>query len=532
VALAAFFVCSFSSGSLRAQSPEGALNDTSAPSIPETVLGSTEGVSQNATVADATSAPPPPPAGFAALAFGGSSNAPDEITPEITALTLGVTNGPGSASAWQKCFLFVTNQLEYEHYYGCKKGALLTYIERKGNDADLASLLVAMLRSAGYSSARYGYGVVAYQTAGNPDGIHIQDWFGVPVAALSDFSFQRGFPNFWSDNASVRALNRVWVEVDVAGTTYRLDPAMKKRVRIAPSIDAAALSGYSRAALKSAAGGTIASTSIDGLDYNALSTYMTARASALATALDQNYHGIEAQNLLGGWRQEPFLLAGGSQLLFPGSVLNAQPGETPPIPAAQTFTALPAWLLTELKVEIKNSTTGAALITPYTLPTANLQGRRLSLAFTNTTSTGQAQLWLDDTLLAQESSAASGTTVTVKYTINHPHSNAISTTLHNQYSEKPYVRGSRHALTYSFNPTAELLWARQNQLDAYRRSGLSDTSREVVTETLNVIGLTWMHQTELFRRVLGGKSNCDPTMHHRMGRVSQENGYYIGVLCI
>ena len=165
------------------------------------------------------------------------------------------------------------------------------------------------------------------------------------MAALSDSTFQRGFPNFWSDNGSVRALNRVWVEVSVGGNWVRLDPAVKKRIRIAPAIDAATISGYSRAALESAAGGTVTSTSIDGLDYNALSTYLTARTSALLSYLDANNHGTDALSLLGGWRQEPFLNGSGSQLLFPGTVLTAQPGATPPIPSAQSFTVLPDSLL-------------------------------------------------------------------------------------------------------------------------------------------------------------------------------------------
>jgi len=155
-----------------AQSSQGWLRDSVAEAPIPQVVGMSGSV-QTLTVGNAPSVPPPGQ-GAAASAFGGTSSAPDEITPEIAALTLGVINGRGSLSAWQKCFLFVTNQIEYEHYYGCKKGALLTYLERKGNDADLATLLVAMLRSAGYT-ARYGYGMVAIRAANDPDGVHIQN---------------------------------------------------------------------------------------------------------------------------------------------------------------------------------------------------------------------------------------------------------------------------------------------------------------------------------------------------------------------
>src|SRR3989338_3193990 len=49
---------------------------------------------------------------------------------------------------------FVRNNIVYEPYYGSKKGADATLIERSGNDADQAALLIALLR------------------AGDPDGNH------------------------------------------------------------------------------------------------------------------------------------------------------------------------------------------------------------------------------------------------------------------------------------------------------------------------------------------------------------------------
>lgn len=530
LALVAVFVCGTSLPSLHAQSPEGWLH-----SIPvgesETLVGSVAGTDQTLTVGEGSAPPPPPPQQAFAAFLGGSSAAPDEITPEISALTRSVINGQGGGTAMGKCFLFVTNQLEYEHYYGCKKGAVLTYLERKGNDADLATLLAAMLRSAGYT-VRYGYGVVRFRTAGHPDGIHMQDWLGATITNLGNYSFDRGFPSFYTDGGDFRYIHRVWVEVQNGASWTRLDPALKKRVRIAPAADVATwlTSNYSRTTLKSQAGGTVGSgtpsTSIDGISYSGLGAYLTGRASALLGYLDQNHHGTDAASLLGGWRQEPFLLAGGGQYFFAGTVMDAYP---PNWDAPQNFTALPASLLTNLTLEVRTVPAGT-LVASATMPMANLQGRRLSLAFTTQDSSGKAQLWLDDTILAEETTSAVGTAVALKIDINQPHNVGANTTLHDQVSNKSsYLRGARYALTYSFNPTAELLKGRQDQLDSYRRSGLPDSSREIVTETLNVIGLTWLHQTELIERAIGGKTNCDPLYHHRMGRVSQESGYYIDV---
>ena len=56
-------------------------------------------------------------------------------------------------------FNFVHDRFDAEPYYGAKKGSVGAWEERAGNDADLSSLLVAMLRAAGIP-ARFEYGTV------------------------------------------------------------------------------------------------------------------------------------------------------------------------------------------------------------------------------------------------------------------------------------------------------------------------------------------------------------------------------------
>ena len=67
------------------------------------------------------------------------------------------------------------------------------------------------------------------------------------------------------------------------------------------------------------------------------------------------------------------------------------------------------------------------------------------------------------------------------------------------------------------------------KMTAYRRSGVSDTSREVVTETLNVMGMTWMRDTTLNDNLLAQIANVLSIRHHRFGVMAQEEGYYIDV---
>ena len=68
-------------------------------------------------------------------------------------------------------------------------------------------------------------------------------------------------------------------------------------------------------------------------------------------------------------------------------------------------------------------------------------------------------------------------------------------------------------------------------MDNYRLQGLPDTSRQVVSETLNVMALNWMLQTASAEQLLAGQLGILPEYSARFGRMAQEagHGYYIDV---
>jgi RHS repeat-associated protein len=142
-----------------------------------------------------------------------------------------------------------------------------------------------------------------------------------------------------------------------------------------------------------------------------------------------------------------------------------------------------------------------------------------------------AQLWLDDTLVAQETAPVSGANLDKMFlTIDHPYS-GDSGTFSDQAVEYPMKRGAFYTIIYDFGGSRDgrLLEKRQKEMMAYRRSGVSDTSREVLTETLNVIGMTWMRDTTLNDNLLAQIANVLSIRHHRFGVMAQEEGYYIDV---
>ena len=132
-------------------------------------------------------------------------------------------------------------------------GAVLTLLEKSGNDFDQSALLVALLRAAGYTNSQWSNGGVGYQFGWmllpyeNPDGSHrdIHHWFGLSLTN-TDWNYtssylsvllsrgQRFFPTQRKvDNSNTYSFQRVWVTLTMGGTNYYLDPAFKVSERVA-----------------------------------------------------------------------------------------------------------------------------------------------------------------------------------------------------------------------------------------------------------------------------------------------------------
>src|SRR4029077_4828369 len=85
-----------------------------------------------------------------------------------------------------------------------------------------------------------------------------------------------------------------------------------------------------------------------------------------------------------------------------------------------------------------------------------------------------------------------------------------------------YYANASYAILYAFEPDWGWMQERQNKLDAYRQQGLADSSRQVVTETLNIMGLNWQMQVEYMSRTIAAQVGVLPMFYQRMGRMAQE----------
>lgn len=117
-----------------------------------------------------------------------------------------------------KIYEYMKDNFEFEPYLGSRKGSHVTLIHRSGNDYDIASLLIALLRVSDIP-ARYATGIVEMP----PD--RAENWLGIEdgIKAVS-ILYHVGMEAIGvSDGDQIVAIQcrRVWVEAYIPYTNYR-----------------------------------------------------------------------------------------------------------------------------------------------------------------------------------------------------------------------------------------------------------------------------------------------------------------------
>jgi YD repeat-containing protein len=457
-----------------------------------------------------------------------SSPIAETNTPQIQALARGLQNDP------VKIFNYVHDHIQYEHYFGSRKGAQLTLLEKCGNDFDQAALLTALLHSAGYTNTGYIFGwIVANYTAPNGNGIDLPHWFrltlpntnwlGSTKPYLDAFFAARGYPeegNFSGDTNDY-LFQHVWVTLTNSGT-YWLDPSFKVS-QFTNGINLISATGVSSNNLMSASvsGGTDTGNYVTNLNEANIRGTLTSYTTNFLNYLQNNAPNASVEQILGGWQIVPSTNTTLSQIhqSFPFQTYRWDP------PLYWIYE--PTNLMTSLKITFAG--------TNYQWFMPQLQGQRISLTFSNN---GVAQLWQEDTPLVQHSTSGSGTT-NVAFSINQPFgywndtSNVlVDTGIDDESLTNVCQRtNSTYNICYAFEPDSTWLQQRQTQLDTYRQQGLPDNSRQVLSETLNIMGLNWSWETAATEKLLAGQLGILPLYHYRVGVMAEENGngYYISI---
>lgn len=479
-------------------------------------------------------------------------NEADEITPAISELARGLRYDP------LKIYAYVANHIEFEPYYGCKKGAHLTLLEGSGNDFDQAALLVALLRASGLTPS-YMYGACDFSYE------ELVSWVGLsssPYSHLSDPQFiakfggqatannrkwyagQEFFINsgyyivdpYFADGTVYFSIPHVWVQVGAGGATRTMAPAFKPHEDIA-GINLVTAMQYNRQDILGAAAGAVTSSpdSVNNLSYTGISGQLTTYTQNLTTWLKNNQHKL-AVDLVTGTRR---VIQGNYQTY--ADLDTIYPWSDCPWLATTTWSAIPTTQMSKLRIRCGsynyNATNPAFTTTLFdqTVTMPSLKGRKLSLAWTDNT----ASIRLDETLLGS-TFTVTGSAVDIQLKASHNHfrkklQNGVYVDSefgrNDQQETKPYLKGNNYAyaFVYSFANPEKHSRARQEILDAYRRDGLAENDWRVRTEVLNIMGLQWYDQTWKQECVTAPLFNMLPLMFHRFGRVAQEQSYYIDV---
>jgi RHS repeat-associated protein len=494
--------------------------------------------------------------GGAAQAISSVGNDADTITPEIQALAENLSKDILAIHR------YVTHNIQFEAYYGSKRGANLTLLEKRGNAHDQCSLLVALLRAAGHE-ANYiiGPSVFHYSTLEDMLGFssfplpeqsdaQILALFGGSLPAgftylqarqllnTSNFLAPRGYPIVSYVDGDNMVFDHVWAEVIVGEDSYFLNPSIKASFAAQP-IDALAESGYNAAAFLTSAGGTagsgaIGDASVHTINEASIDSQLTALTSNFSNWMRDNRPNISAADLLGKRsilpREIPNL-----QSLFPFTAVNTQWA------TVLRYAEMPETEMSrfELRMGDYNYSTKAYSSEYHTetILMPSLSGQKLSLTFSGDNATFK----LDETPLHVQAIPSNRDRLDMDITATHNHFNWVwngsayvktNVGRNNGFSNtQKYLVEDDYAyvIPYAFKPSGELLRKRQAVLDEYLRDGLTDSSEVVRTEVLNVMGLTWMYQTSLADDVIVAHEDIDLAFLHRIGRVAQEDSYYIDV---
>jgi len=199
---------------------------------------------------------------------------------------------------WQLCYMFVRDNIRFTPYKGIVKGPERTLIDREGNDADQAFLLLALLRVSGLSATVTFDKNFYVPLAGGENGYDAAGWFGVaPTGTVDDVSLalwnvidpsgvEAGVVNGSSLSDSYLLIDHYWVTYYYWGWyPVYLDPSFKPCRKTPASASILDDMDYGRSNLLATAGGTVSNGwYVQGISAAGLSNELGRMAGRLAGA--------------------------------------------------------------------------------------------------------------------------------------------------------------------------------------------------------------------------------------------------------
>ncbi|MEM7343636.1 MAG: RHS repeat-associated core domain-containing protein, partial [Chloroflexota bacterium] len=421
-----------------------------------------------------------------------------EASPEIKALARALQHDP------MQIYDYVRNNFEYIPNFGSANGATATLQAHKGNDWDQTSLFIALMRESGFT-ANYVVGDVVYSTD------RLANWLGVNSSETGNVIASGGIPI--AGVVGGFQIQRVWAEAVIDGQTYTFDPAMKEH-RLFNKIDLNTAASYNQATFMANAqvGATVTSTSTKNINNANIRADLMTMSMNLVNHIRTNNPEAKVVEVIGG--QEIIATkttAYSSELPFAISKANEV-----------THATIPAGFRKTLRIEHKGI--------DHTFNTYEIAGKRVSIFYR--AGDKAPELRVDGELIATGEATTMGTRYAMTVTINHPYAasggaygdeTGIFSYLHNEGS---------YVLVHDFNTSSESLLNRRNRTFAQTlANNPSTTDEEILGEGLNLTGVFYSHQTDLYDRLVAQVGDVVTIRHHLGGLIfQQDNGYGIDMV--
>ncbi|MCF7816573.1 MAG: DUF2380 domain-containing protein [Kiritimatiellales bacterium] len=412
------------------------------------------------------------------------------VTDNITELAAMLQHDP------KLIYEFVRNNISYDFYYGWLKGAKRTLLDMSGNDADQACLMVELLRASGYQ-ANYLFGAVNVYPL-TISGYDLLGWINTTDTDLAKKVLDgAGIP--CADGGTYIQFVHIWVRATIGGATFDFDPSFKPEV-YDPNADIGSMSDYDRAALLSAAGGTVGTDDVENLDETVLRAHLTGLTSNLVSSMKSDFPNGSFEDIIKYRKIVPEHISGFSNLVRPTIV------------SVQELTSLAyANFVHYIKIPLGSLTTTQ-------IATVQFGDNELTIQLGSNPQYGQ--ILSDDTeiyngLIGKSVDGAWSLVVE----IDHPYTANSGTYADDQavYTPSPY---GTYALEAVFGNSIS-----SGLLDRYRQKlamkSESGANEELLRRSLHVIAASWMHQTALINMLATRVDLGLIPFQHRLGLCQQ-----------
>jgi transglutaminase-like putative cysteine protease len=434
-------------------------------------------------------------------------------------------------------YQYIKNNYKMEFYYGSRKGAVGTFAEKAGNDYDIASLLIGVLRDRNIP-ARYVKGKIEI-TAEQAMEWTATDDVNVAMRMISAL----GIPTtgMISDGETVAVrLEHVWVEAYVPYTDYRgtgnrsgerlwipLDASFKKMIP-EDGVSLEEISGY----FNDSSNQITSSTEINGVNIGELANLTEDGNSALMKYMLENGYGEATLEEAFGGKSIVTTDLGYLPLTLQYSIADNM----------ETFDDIPLSLTDSVQVRLYgNSATGTSFSgadsIDYTYYAPDVYGKRIVLSYVPATEADEAviekygdifsapayllkltpQLVIDGEVVAEGSVCNAG--YMQKYTIT-VHNGAKSS--NDSDISNTIEAGGMYSIAMDYgNISGDELQAAAEYINSKKDSTNEDNiySEEVMGEILNTTSKLYFAQLDLYNRIIAGQTDVTATRALSIGIV-------------